>query len=233
MSEIVLFEFEGCPFCRKARAALRHKSLPFTRKIVKTSADYLELGRHNPMRQAPVMVYDGEVVRDSTDILYFLEARHPAPALFPKEGRSAAFCHFLEDWADEALSWYGSAFRWVDRRNNQVAQKQLKIAGGRNPFARLFPSLGRLVGRLRVLGQGIGRRPVERLEADLRRHLDRVSDILGEKPFLFGAEISAADIAVWSQLRSLRHCTQEEIARQHPVVGPYLNRVEGAVGDGE
>lgn len=233
MSDIVLFEFEGCPFCRKARAALRQKNVAFHRHIVKTSADYLVLSRYNPARQAPVLVYDGEVVRDSTDILHFLEERHPSPPLFPKDGRSAALCHFLEDWADEALSWYGSAFRWIDRRNDKVASKQLQIKGAQNLFARLFPNVGQLVGRLRAIGQGIGRRPIERLEVDFGRHLLRLSEILGDKPFLFGGEPSAADLAIWSQLRALRYCTQEETVRNHPVLGPYLERMDRAVGDGE
>lgn len=226
MSNIVLFELEGCPFCRKVRAALKHKKLSFVRRVVKTSADYVELGRYNPARQAPVLLYDSEVIPDSTDILHFLEKKHPHPRLFPASSAEAALCHFLEDWSDEALSWYGSTFRWIDPRNARVASQQLRISGALGPFAKLFPNLGRLVGRARTLAQGIGRRPISKLEADLGAHLEKLAGFLENKPFLCGEEISAADLALWAQLWAMRFCVQEDIARRHKVIGPYLARID-------
>jgi glutathione S-transferase len=200
--------------------------LPFTREVVTTAADYLELGRYNPARQAPVLVYDGEVVADSTDILWFLEKRHPAPPLFPGSKERAALCHFLEDWSDEALSWYGSTLRWIDPRNGGVARKQLALGAARGVFARLFPGLGRFIGRIRTLGQGIGRRPIPRIEADLSRHLSFLANLLAGRPYLLGEEVSAADLAVWAQLRALAYCVQEDAVRRHEVVGPYLDRMD-------
>jgi glutathione S-transferase len=232
MSEVILYEFHGCPFCRKVRAALRLKGMPFTRKIVSTTADYAELGRYNPLRQAPVLVVGGDVVRDSTDILHYIEARQPMPPLFPKDQSLGALCHFVEDWADESLSWFGSSFRWVDRRNKGTAQKQLKLSG-KNPFARLFPDLGQFVGRLRAIGQGMGRKSPERLEAEFERHLSRLSDLLRGKSYFFGDQPSAADIAVWSQLRALKYCTQERLVTQHEIIGPFLDRMDQSLGDGE
>jgi glutathione S-transferase len=234
MDTIILYEFSGCPFCRKARAALRYKNIPFTRKIVKTTAEYAELGKLHPGRQAPVLVQGSQTICDSTDILRYLETHWPKPTLFPGGTNNAALTHFLEDWADEALSWYGSTFRWVDPRNTKVANKQLKIAdSNRGPFAILFPKMGQFIGRIRALGQGIGRRPLEKLEEDLTRHINELSKTLQNKSYIFGEEISAADLAIWSQLRSLRFCVQEKLAVEHPVLGPYLARMDTAVGDGE
>jgi glutathione S-transferase len=234
MDTIILYEFSGCPFCRKVRAALRYKNIPFTRKIVKTTAEYAELGRLHPGRQAPVMVQGSNTICDSTDILRYLETHWPKPTLFPGGATNAALAHFMEDWADEALSWYGSTFRWIDPRNTKVANQQLKISDtNRGPFAVLFPKLGQFVGRIRALSQGIGRRSLEKLEADLVRHIDELSKTLQGKSYFFGEEISAADIAIWSQLRSLRYCVQEKLAVEHSVLGPYLTRMDTAVGDGE
>lgn len=233
MASVVLYELSGCPFCRKVRAALRAKGLPFTRKIVTTAADYVELGRINPSRQAPALVYDGDVIRDSTDILHYLEAKHPNPPLFPKDASQGALCHFLEDWADESLSWFGSSFRWVDRRNRHVAQKQLHIRDKQNLFARFFPNFGQFIGRMRAIGQGTGRKTPERLEAEFERHVGRIADLLRQRPYFFGEQPSAADIAVWSQLRALRFCSQEAMVTDHPILGPYLLRMDQSVGDGE
>jgi glutathione S-transferase len=234
MDTIILYEFSGCPFCRKVRAAFRYKNISFTRKIVKTSADYVELGQLHPGRQAPVLVQGQNVICDSTDILRYLETNWPKPTLFPGGAHNAALTHFLEDWADEALSWYGSTFRWIDPRNTQVANKQLKITDThRGPFAVLFPKMGQFIGRIRALGQGIGRRPLPKLEEDLVRHISELAKTLHNKNYIFGEEISAADIAIWSQLRSLRFCVQEKLAVEHPILGPYLSRMDTAVGDGE
>jgi glutathione S-transferase len=46
----------------------------------------------------PVIEYDGEVVADSAEIVRFLEQRHPAPPLFPRDPARRAEVLVFVDW---------------------------------------------------------------------------------------------------------------------------------------
>ena len=82
---LTLFDNPFSPFARKVRMVLHFKGLEFE------SIDALALNEHdrlvavNPRAEVPVLVDRGFTVTDSTDIVYYLEDRHPTPAVFPVE----------------------------------------------------------------------------------------------------------------------------------------------------
>ena len=95
-------------FSGKVRIALDEKgvpyelvSVPFTRAGYEPKhPDVLAL---NPKAQVPVMV-DGDLsLFDSTLILEYLEDKHPAPPLHPRDVAQRARCRQLEAAADEIL----------------------------------------------------------------------------------------------------------------------------------
>jgi glutathione S-transferase len=95
-------------FSGKVRVALDEKgvayelvSVPFTRAGYEPKhPDVLAL---NPKAQVPVMV-DGDLsLFDSTLILEYLEDKHPAPPLYPRDVAERARCRQLEAAADEIL----------------------------------------------------------------------------------------------------------------------------------
>ena len=107
--------FSGSPFAIKVQRVLQYKRLPFEVEEV----GWLERAQRLPAlaasRKLPVLRYDGEQIEDSTVIAHELEARHARPALIPADPLLAARCHFLEEWADEALYWYGLDRQGVGR----------------------------------------------------------------------------------------------------------------------
>jgi glutathione S-transferase len=96
-------------FTAKVRIALDEKRLPYERIEVGWSLADRYLPHHpdvvalNPRRQVPVLV-DGDVaVYDSTQILEYLEHRHPEPPLYPVDVAGRARCRRLEAAADEQI----------------------------------------------------------------------------------------------------------------------------------
>ena len=105
---MILYSGPMSLFTGKVRIALDEKGIDYELVAVPFSrAGYqpkhpkvLEL---NPKAQVPVLV-DGELaIYDSTIIFEYLEDRHPAPPLYPRDPGHRARCRVLEAAADEIL----------------------------------------------------------------------------------------------------------------------------------
>jgi glutathione S-transferase len=100
---LTLFDNPFSPFARKVRMVLHFKGLEFE------SIDALALNEHdrlvavNPRAEVPVLVDRGFTVTDSTDIVYYLEDRHPTPAVFPVEPQLRAKARRSQRVADTLL----------------------------------------------------------------------------------------------------------------------------------
>ena len=214
MPAIVLHQWVISPFCGKVRRILDHKQLAYT------TVEYNGLRARkakglSEVGKLPVIDYDGERVQDSSDIAAFLDAKHPDPALYPRDPELRARAHFWEDWADESLYWFEIYLRFLyaDARSKAVAA----LADGRPGFERAI--LGRVLKgmyRKKSAAQGIGRLPKERVEAKFLGHVDALETLLGKQRWLVGDERTIADIAVQAQLA--------EIARTSHLAGELAKR---------
>lgn len=178
----------------KLRSYLRKKGLPFEeirpsvltykRFIVpRTGVCYI------PVLQTP----EDEVVQDTTEIMDFLEVRHPEPSVYPAGPAQELAALLLEVYGDEWLIIPAMHYRWNFPEDNQ-------------PFIHdefgglLFPWLPKFMRR--ILGRRIGKRfagfvpalgitedtkgAVEAswlaLLADLDRHFGEYPFLLGDRP---------------------------------------------------
>ncbi len=57
----------------------------------------LGAGKYSSAKKLPVIDDDGTRVEDSTQIVQYLEDKHPQPALFPTDPAQLALCNVLED----------------------------------------------------------------------------------------------------------------------------------------
>ena len=190
--------FSGSPFAIKVQRILQYKSLPFAVEEV----GWLERAQRLPAlahsRKLPVLQYDGEQIEDSTVIAHELEARHPLPALIPADPLLAARCHFLEEWADEALYWYGL---YEQRRmTNPQVVTDAYFAGLPDDYR--IPATQRAleVAEENLDRQGAGRYPPAKIQTDVRRGLDALQTFIRADGFVAGAALSLADIAIFAQL---------------------------------
>jgi glutathione S-transferase len=190
--------FSGSPFAIKVQRILQYKRLPF--EVVEVG--WLERAQRLPelsaSRKLPVLSYDGEQIEDSTVIAHELEARHPRPALIPADQLLAARCHFLEEWADEALYWYGL---YEQRRmTNPHVVTDAYFAGLPDDFR--VPATQRALQQAEenLDRQGVGRYPPAKVQADVRRGLDALRTFVRADGFVAGSALSLADIAIFAHL---------------------------------
>ena len=206
MPRIELIQFPGTgrlesvsPFCVKAQRILHYKRLPF---VVQNTILPPRAGI-NPAGKLPVLRYDIETVPDSTAIAFFLEERHPEPALIAPAGNVRPMGLLLEDWADEALYWMLLYVRWKFPEN---AVRMKAVFAEMMPFP-LSVVAPRIVERqiLRALhAQGMGRLSREQFLADLRRALGALDALAAQREFLSGPALGLGDVAVFAMLNGLR-----------------------------
>jgi len=118
-ASILLYAGPLSMFSAKVEIALREKNLAYTRELVPFSLKAGYAPRHpvvvagNPKGQVPVIVHEGMLLYDSTQIFEYLEDIAPGVPLWPCDPRARARARQWEHWSDEIL--FAAALRLLDR----------------------------------------------------------------------------------------------------------------------
>ncbi len=223
MPDIVLHQWEISPFCGKVRKVLRRKNLPY-RTIDYNGLLATRAGRLSGTGKLPVLDYDGTRIQDSSDIVAFLEKRHPESALYPTDPAERAEATILEDWADESLYWYEVYLRvgYPEVRPKVVALLcKDRPSWEQSIFSVVFRRS--LLKQLR--GQGLGRQNRNTVETHLFNFLHALEAMLASRQWLVGSAMSIADIAVSAQLdEMLRTSVLAPRIRQHAALMQWIQR---------
>ena len=225
---IVLHQFEISPFCDKVRRILHVKGVPYEVREVPPSRSFTDVRRVNRIGKLPTIEDDGRRVADSTDIAYYLEERFPEPPLLPRHPLERALVHVLEDWADESLYFYEMTLRFTLPHNRRRFLPELTKY---EPawLQRVAPYVLPIVFRRTVRSQGIGRKPIDMLVADVERHVRAIEGLVGDGEWLVGSALTLADIAVFAQLFCIRGSDEgAQIVNAHPRVAAWMERVDAA-----
>jgi glutathione S-transferase len=152
-----------------------------------------------PKGKLPYIRDDGEIIADSTFIRFHIERKYGFD--FDK-GLSVAeksVAWAAEKMCEEHLYWAVVDARWFDEAN---------FARGPASFFKVAPAPIRPIAKAVVLrklkrtivGHGMGRHSKAQIEELGRRDLDAIAGILGDKPYLMGAEPCGADAAVFGSV---------------------------------
>ena len=123
---ITLYGAARVPYTEKVRRALLYKRLDVRAPRAHHAEDYQ---RWNPKSGMPPVIHVGdEVIEDSTQILYALDARYPDPPLLAPDPTVASQQRQLEDWADDVVPLVldevpAHARRRRDRRRRSRARR--------------------------------------------------------------------------------------------------------------
>ncbi len=231
MARLVLFGSPLSPFVQKVIRALKWKQLAFDLVQPRGIADFK---KWNPqVKKMPVLQVDGERIYDSTFILRRLDELASGPPLFSADAGEAAAQHLLEDWADESLYWHVMALRWTLANASASADQllsQLSFPKWLQPLLKWL--LTQKITR-QARAQGFARLPAALLVRELELRLDDLVAVLGRKPFFYADRLSAADIAVMSQLTFGGLGTTPEVTRAveaRPNLVEWCKRVEQTTG---
>lgn len=198
-NKVVLHQWEISPFCQKAARTLRFKKIDFE------AINYNGiLGAKVPLLskvgKVPVVDINGQRIQDSTRIARYLDEAYPdRPRLYPIDPIQKAMAELWEDWADEVLYFFEIHLRVNDP---EALKEAIRISSQGRPAYEAVMVKGFIKYELKtqLFFQGLGRMKVEDIEAEFRRHLDRIEQVLSQTGWLVGNEQTIADIAVAAQL---------------------------------
>lgn len=150
-----------------------------------------------PKGKQPYIDDDGTIVADSTFIRLHLEQRHGIDfdRGLTAEQKGAAWA--VEKMFEEQLYWIVVKERWFDRENFDKGPRRFfdKAPAPLRPF--IIAMIHRNVKRT-LHGQGLGRHTDAELGVLAGKSIDAAAGMLGDKPWLMGAEPCGADATVWS-----------------------------------
>ena len=194
-----LFGMEVSPYSVKVRALLRHKNLPHE-WVLRSRANEAAFRAKARIPVIPLLVTpEGEGLQDSTPLMDYLELHHPERSIRLPDPLLNFLSDALEEAADEWLIKPMFHYRWNYAADRQDAAMRIAVDSvdpGTDPapFATLIG--GMLMSRRDGLGCTDANGPL--LENYLATSATLLDRHLQERRFLFGEQLSAADLGLGS-----------------------------------
>lgn len=226
---LTLHQYYMSPYNEKIQHMLNFKGVPFQEQFWRI-AERSKVLKINPVGKLPALEHDGNIVCDSTDIAYYIEATFPEPPLIPAEPPLRGLVHALEDWADESLYFYEMRLRFNtpgnrERNVNRITEPESALP--RWLMRRLFP----WIIRRATANQGVGRKSMTQLLIDTERHISAVAGLLEAGDWLVGGRLTLADLAVYAMFRCFRDADlSAELLEKYPTVLAWMARIESTTG---
>ena len=191
-----IFGFPLSPFVRKVHLVAAEKGIAVETVLGNPANPAPEFLAASPFRKIPALQDGDFTLADSTAIVTYLDALHPAPAMLPGDARQKATAIWFEEFADTIMTPAGGKIVF----NRFVGPKFLGLPGDEEAA-----KLG---------------------EAELVPVLDYFEGTAPEHGWLTGAELSIGDIAVAAVFRTLGYVGYEPDAAKHPRTAAWYARVK-------
>ncbi|KAK9909946.1 hypothetical protein WJX75_009890 [Coccomyxa subellipsoidea] len=257
--EIILYQYEVCPFCCKVKAFLDYHKIPY--RTVEVSPLTKKQLKWSDYRKVPVALLDGEPVTDSTAIITRLAAEvaeeqqtshaQDSPSGWrkliggggrrqgkasqspPLDGSEQADEERWRRWVDERLVRLLTVN--IYRNMRESFQTFDYITASSCNFGFFEREAARVVGAILMWGISGRLKKKYGIEGDVREELYQAANIwtdgLGNRRFHGGAKPDLADLSVFGVIRSIT-CTDTFMDLMHTTnIGSWYEHMMDAVGN--
>ncbi len=100
---MIVYGTSVSPYVRKVLVSLFEKDVAFDHKPVPFHADDPGFQAASPVGKIPALDDDGFLLADSSAILHYIEAKHPAPVLIPTEAKARGRAVWFDKYGDTEL----------------------------------------------------------------------------------------------------------------------------------
>ena len=181
-----------------------------------------------PKGKLPYIRDENEIVADSTFIRFHIERKYGFDFEKGLSAGQKSVAWAVEKMCEEHLYWAVVDARWFNKAN---------FARGPAAFFKAAPAPIRPIVKAVVLrklkkitiGHGMGRHSKAEIEELARRDLAAIAGILGDKPYLLGAEPCGADATVFGAVASclckIFDTPVRTAAESHPNLVAYRDRM--------
>lgn len=227
-----LYQFPHSHFSEKARWALDHKRIGFTRVNLIRGLHILTTRRLAAASTVPILEHEGRIVQDSTEILSYLDDRFPERSLVANSDSIRRQALEVEEYLDEDLGFHLRRFLYATLLGHR-RQVTAFFLQGRSPawrplFAAMFPLLRAQMRRQMQLTPANAAASERRLLGAL----DFLDAAVARGPFLVGDRFTRADLSAAALLSLLTWPEKHEFRWPAPaeIVEPLAGFREAVAG---
>ncbi|XXG40363.1 hypothetical protein AAC387_Pa01g1099 [Persea americana] len=222
---VVLYQYEACPFCNKVKAFLDYHDIPY--EVVEVNPLSKKEIKWSEYKKVPILTVDGDPLVDSSDIIEKLSYRiHPEePVLVGDEEKK------WRRWVDDHLVHVLSpniyrntsealeSFEYITSHGNFSFTERLtvKYAGA----AAMYFVSKNLKKKYNITDERVA----------LYEAAETWVEALDGRNFLGGSKPNLADLAVFGVLRPIRHLRAGRDMVDNTHIGEWYTRMETAVGE--
>ncbi|XP_022134718.1 prostaglandin E synthase 2-like [Momordica charantia] len=225
--EVVLYQYEACPFCNKVKAFLDYYDIPY--KVVEVNPFSKKEIKWSDYKKVPILVVDGEQLVDSSAIIDQLSHK----VLLDRNTDSVS-----ED--DEETKWR----RWVDNhlvhvlspniyRNTSEALESFDYIASNGNFGAAEKITVKYAGAAAMyfVSKKLKKKyNITDERAALYEAAETWVDALNGRDFLGGSKPNLADLAVFGVLRPIRYLRSGKDMVEHTRIGEWYAKMESIVG---
>lgn len=224
-----LYISDYSPYSIKASALLGYAGIPCRIARENLVNRYSVLKRLTGETMVPVLRRGDWAINDSTHIARWSKGRTER-SLLPEDDARRAVCWLLEEFADEWVSRWVVHSRWCNSTDKQAVARAI----GREATCEI-PLVDRPVGALvgGMIQKGLARGGVRdenraALEQSRDRTLQGLETLFDDADgYLFGAEPTVADFALYGQLEQYRRDpTGRSRMEMYPAIGEWLDDLD-------
>jgi len=195
-SRMIVYGSVVSPFVRKLLGFLGEKGIDFELKGVGIGDPDPGFQAASPLGKMPAIDDDGFLLADSSAIIHYLEAKHPAPPMIPADPQERGRVIWWDEFGDTVFA----------------------ACSGKMFFNRIVSP--------RFLGREGDLAAAAQAEAEeLPKLLAYLESAIPASGYLVGDRLTLADLAVASPLMNLRHCGACIDAATHPKVAAWSEAI--------
>lgn len=226
--DVVLYQYEACPFCNKVKAFLDYYSIPY--KVVEVNPISKKEIKWSDYKKVPILTVDGEKLVNSSDII---------ATLFERIDVEKATGSSVDD--DEEKEWLG----WVDNHLVHVLSPNIYRTTGEalesfdyitthGNFSFVERAVAKYAGATAMYFVAKKLKKRHNITDERKALYDSAEtwvDALKGRDFLGGTKPNLADLAVFGVLRPIRHLRSGKDMVDNTRIGEWYTRMEEAVGE--
>lgn len=216
------------PYCLKVETFLKANKIPH--EVVE------DVKKRSKFGMLPFIELNGEQIADSQIIVNRLKDLFKVKPL--PSSKDEAIARAFDRMSDNHTLMLSYKSKVLDNPKNDLLSAALRDMMGCPQW--LIPYVAPIMGcymRCKVskrIAASIGEFPVAECKDFLRKDFDAYRDLLGEKKFLFGDDITATDCTVFSQLATTLYVPTESYAKdilkeEYPTLVAYAERIRDTV----
>ncbi|KAL2346232.1 hypothetical protein Fmac_000232 [Flemingia macrophylla] len=223
-NQVVLFQYQTCPFCNKVTAFLDYYDIPF--KVVEVNPINKKEIKWSDYKKVPILTVDGEKMVDSSDIIDKLIKR-----INPDYDLDAEEENKWREWVDNHLVHVLSPNIY---RNVPEALESFDYITNQGNFSlseRLVAKYGGAAAMYFVSKKLKKKHNIIDERAALYGAAEQWVDALKSRKFLGGLDPNLADLAVFGVLRPIRNLKSGRDMVEHTRIGKWFSEMDRAVGE--